>query len=121
MTFKTVEEAFWCIYSWKPCAAPWHVPLTSCHKGQGPSESPAAFPPYLLSGVLAQVAELQVRAGQQGERRAQGHMKGGEGALLGLCAPHTLLCPPPRPSLACSIRILGHLVQFLRPEQEAAL
>lgn len=81
-------SAFWGahICSWEALGCLWYIPSL-------PGEPPLPSLPTSSSGVLAQVAELQVRSEEQGESRAQGQVKVGEKAPGGLCVP-----TPPAPA-----------------------
>lgn len=62
------------------------------------SESPCCPTlPISLLGMLAQVVGIQVGSGEQGESRAQGHVKVGGRAPGGLCVSHPLHRSPPQP------------------------
>lgn len=91
--------------SWEALRCPVAPPLTSTPPALEdgvPWRALLLSLPALLSGVLAQVAGLQVGAQGQGESRTPDPMKGGRRALHGLCASHLSIPsshPHPHPNL----------------------
>ena len=124
VTFTTVEKTLFLVHALPEALRhPWHVPLTSCRRGRGPLESPAASPPLLP--VWGPGPGSRAPDGGRGGERAGPRVNEGkrEGLTWIMCLPRPICThtPHPTPPPAYSIQMLSHLVRTLRFVQEVTL